>query len=90
MKIYVQAIRVDSDTINNATFDHITAIVIPGIKYLDVGSAILCSGGIYIDIRIRHVRHLHRFDLTKDELNKAVLGRGESSELVTYIEWEKI
>ena len=86
----LQAIKVCAETINNATFGDITAIIITGVRHFKAEPAILCSSGIYIDIRIKQVRHTNGFDLTKDELVKAGIGHYINNNWVTFVEWERI
>lgn len=85
----LQAIKVNAETINNATFRDITAIVIPGIYHFKVEPAVLCSDGIYIDIYIKQVRHTNGFDLDKAELIKAGIGQYFTNDAVTFLEWER-
>lgn len=86
----LQAIKINAETMNAATFGDLTAIVIPEIKQFKAEPAVLCSKGTYIDIYIKQVRHTTGFDLTKDELIKAEITHYLTNDPVTFIEWEKL
>lgn len=84
------AIKVNAETLNNASFGSVTGIIIVGAHHFKAEPAVLCSSGVYIDIHIKQVRHTNGFDLTKDELVKAGIGHYLTNDQVTFVEWERI
>ncbi len=90
MVSYLQALKVNIEVLNNAITKDVTALVMQGVHHFKAEPAVLCSGGMYIDITIKQIHHPNGFDLLKDELVKAGIAFWPANELVTFVEWERI